>query len=661
MSKLELGVCYYPEQWDPSQWRDDAKRMVEMGLDWVRIAEFTWGLIEPARGQFRWDWLDEVVEILGDAGLKVMMSTPTAAPPKWLIDEHPEILPVGPDGRVRGYGARRHYCFSSEIYLSEAQRIATEYARRYGTNPQVHAWQIDNEYNDHGTVLSYSEAARIGFRRWLEQQYGTIDVLNQTWGTVFWGSLYSTFEQIELPIGLVAAPNPTQALDFMRYSSDRVRLFNKAQVDVLRKYAPGREITHNFMAGSFEFDHHAVAADLDVVGFDSYPLGNLMGSTLSDDEKRRYLRTGAPDYQGFHCDLYRSQGRGRMWILEQQPGPVDWAAKNPAPAAGMVRLWTWAAYAHGAQAVMFFRWRQAKLAQEQYHTALLRSDNSPDQAATELAQIVKDRNALPPVERCKAKVAILLDYSSIWAADILPHDEDFPNAHIFREWYAGLRQLGADVDFLGPEDDLDGYALILLPQSMIVSANLAARISDSGAKLVIGARSGSKTPWMHTPENLAPGALAALTGVRVTRVESLPHLAQETVQLADGQRFAFCGWREIVETKEYVLARFDSAYCDGSPAVVRSDRAIYLAMIPRDRLLLSILRQAMEWAGISTLECDPDIRMTRRGNLQFAFNFGDVPKHLPDGEHRTFLLGADPVGARDLAVWQEDVTPKRTI
>ncbi|WP_298850209.1 beta-galactosidase [uncultured Ruegeria sp.] len=654
MSKLELGVCYYPEQWDSSRWGDDAARMVEMGLDWVRIAEFTWGLIEPSRGQFQWEWLDEIIDVLGQAGLKVMMSTPTAAPPKWLIDEYPDILPVGPDGRVRGFGSRRHYCFSSDIYLAEAQRIAKEYACRYGKNPFVCAWQIDNEYNDHDSVLSFSNAARTGFQRWLETKYGTINALNETWGTVFWGSTYSAFAQIELPNGLVATPNPTHALDFARYSSDRVRLFNKTQVDVLREHAPGRDITHNFMAGSFEFDHHAVATDLDIVGFDSYPLGNLMGSTLSDEEKRRYLRTGAPDYQGFHCDLYRSQGRGRMWILEQQPGPVDWAAKNPSPAEGMVRLWTWAAFAHGAQAVMFFRWRQANFAQEQYHTALLRSDDSPDQAAIELAQIVKDRATLPPTTRKKASVAMLLDYTSIWAADILPHDNDFPNTHIFREWYAALRVLGVEIDFVGPEDELHGYALIILPQSMIVTTDLSAKLEGSGAKLLIGARSGSKTSQMRTPSNLAPGVLTDLTSVRVVRVESLPDIAEESVRLLDGQKFDFTGWREIVETEANVLARFKSAYCDASPAIIRSDCATYLAMVPRGALLHVIMCNVLEWAGLDLLDCDPDMRVARRGTLHFAFNFGDMSKPLPAGGPRRILIGSDPVNARDFTVWKEN-------
>ncbi len=655
MSRLELGVCYYPEQWDPALWRDDAARMVEMGLDWVRIAEFTWGLIEPRRGQFEWDWLDEVIGILGEAGLRIMMCTPTAAPPKWLIDAYPEILPVGGDGRVRGFGSRRHYCFSSDIYLNEARRIATEYALRYGQNPYVRAWQIDNEYNDHDTVLSYSMAARDGFRRWVRDRYGSIETLNQTWGTVFWGAQYSDFDQIELPYALVAQPNPSHALDFMRYSSDRVRLFNKTQVDVLRAHSPGRDITHNFMAGSFEFDHHAVASDLDIVGFDSYPLGNLLGSPLSDTDKHRYLRTGAPDYQGFHCDLYRSQGRGRMWVLEQQPGPVDWAERNPSPSDGMIRLWTWAAYAHGAQAVMFFRWRQAKFAQEQFHTALLRSDGSPDQAAIELAQVVEDRAALPEATQDKkARVAILLDYASIWAAESLPNDDAFPNAQIFRDWYSALRGLGMGLDFVGPEDDMDGYGLIVLPQCMIVSTALAKKLETSSAKLLIGARSGSMTPDMHSPDTLAPGVLAALTGVRVLRVETLPDLADEAVQMGDAPPLSFTGWREIVETDAEVRGHFVSRYQNGSPAVIRSDRATYLAMTPSGLLLNAILRDVLEWAGLAPCETDRDLRITQRGNLRFAFNFGNRSLPLPRRGDGRLLLGSDPVAACDIAVWEDE-------
>ena len=168
----ELGVCYYPEQWDPACWRQDAANMVALGLEWVRIGDFSWATVEPRRNQLQWGWLDDAIRTLGEAGLKVMLCTPTAAPPKWLVDERPEILPVGADGRVRGFGARRHYCFSSEAYLEEARRIATAFGERYGRNPHVRAWQIDNEFDDHHTALSYSSAALAGFRLWLRSRHG---------------------------------------------------------------------------------------------------------------------------------------------------------------------------------------------------------------------------------------------------------------------------------------------------------------------------------------------------------------------------------------------------------------------------------------------------------------------------------------------------------
>ena len=273
---LQLGVCYYPEQWDPARWREDAGAMSAMGLDWVRIGEFSWALVETGRDQFGWDWLDEAIHTLGEAGLRVMLSTPTAAPPKWLVDEKPEILPVGADGRTRGFGARRHYCFSSEAYLQEATRIAAAYAERYGRNRHVRAWQIDNEFGDHDTTLSWSPAASAGFRRWLSSRYRNVDALNRAWGATHWGIRYNSFEQIELPVRAVDDPNPAHALDFARYTSERVARFCEAQAQVIRKHAPGIPISHNFMAGSEEFDHHEVASALDFASFDSYPLGNLI-------------------------------------------------------------------------------------------------------------------------------------------------------------------------------------------------------------------------------------------------------------------------------------------------------------------------------------------------------------------------------------------------
>ena len=306
----DLGVCYYPEQWPEALWAEDAQRMADLGLTWVRIAEFAWAKIEPSPGQFDWAWLDRAVETLGEAGLKVILCTPTAAPPKWLVDLYPEILPVAEDGTVRKFGARRHYCFSSPRYREEAARITRAVAERYGANRHVHAWQTDNEYGDHETIHSYSPAAEAAFRDWLRARYGTIDELNRAWGTSFWSMTYQGFEQIELPNNLVEEPSPTHRVDFMRFSSDQVRNFNRAQVEIIRALSPGRPVTHNYMNQHTDFDHWDVGADLDVASWDVYPLGGLVHGRLSEADKARYLRVGDPDQTSFNHDLYRADRTG---------------------------------------------------------------------------------------------------------------------------------------------------------------------------------------------------------------------------------------------------------------------------------------------------------------------------------------------------------------
>ncbi len=218
------------------------------------------------------------------------MCTPTAAPPRWLIDKHPEILPVDENGVTRKFGARRHYCFSSPIYLEYAAKIAEAFAKRYGKNQHVKAWQIDNEYGDHDTIYSYSPAAKQAFSHWLQQQYGSIDALNEAWGTCFWGMHYTSFEQVELPNNLVEEPSPSHLLDFYRFSSDQVVLFNRTQVDVLRKHVGNAPITHNFMGHNTDYDHYAVGNDIDFASWDSYPMGALVNAPKDDTEKARLLR-----------------------------------------------------------------------------------------------------------------------------------------------------------------------------------------------------------------------------------------------------------------------------------------------------------------------------------------------------------------------------------
>nr|WP_255327263.1 MULTISPECIES: beta-galactosidase [unclassified Thermotoga] len=234
--------------------------MKELGIEYVRIGEFAWSRIEPERGKFNWEWLDRTLEAAERMGLKIILGTPTATPPKWLVDEHSEILPVDREGRVKNFGSRRHYCFSSPVYREEAKRIVSIVAGRYGKHPAVVGWQTDNEYGCHDTVRCYCPRCKKAFQKWLERRYeGDIDKLNRAWGTVFWSQEYRSFEEIELPNLTPAGPNPSHLLDYYRFASDQVVEFNRLQVEIIRELSPGRFITHNFMAGFTDFDHYKLS------------------------------------------------------------------------------------------------------------------------------------------------------------------------------------------------------------------------------------------------------------------------------------------------------------------------------------------------------------------------------------------------------------------
>ncbi len=374
--KRTLGTCYYPEHWPEEIWEADARRMAETGLTWIRIGEFAWSRLEPRPGDLHFEWLDRAIETLGRAGLKVVLGTPTATPPRWVVDKHPDMVAVDANGNPRKFGSRRHYCFSHEGFRQESDRIVKLVAERYGNNPHVAAWQTDNEYGCHDTILSYSEVARKAFRVWLKQRYGSIEALNRAWGNVFWSMEYLSFDEIDLPNLTVTEPNPSHTLAFRRFSSDQVVTFNKRQVDIIRAHSSA-PISHNYMGRVTDFDHFKVGDDLEIATWDSYPLGFLEDRVGADDaHQRAFMRQGDPDFQAFHHDLYRAVGKGRWWVMEQQPGPVNWAPHNPAPLPGMMRLWAWEAYAHGAEAVCYFRWRQAPFAQEQMHACMLRPDNA---------------------------------------------------------------------------------------------------------------------------------------------------------------------------------------------------------------------------------------------------------------------------------------------
>ena len=608
-----LGVCYYPEHWDEGLWATDARRMREAGITRVRIGEFAWSRIEPEPRRFEWSWLDRAIETLAAQGHGVILGTPTATPPKWLVDQMPDMFPIDRDGRPRGFGSRRHYCFSHPGYRAEAVRITTALAERYGRHPAVVAWQIDNEYGCHDTVLSYSPAARDAFRAWLAHRYGTVGTLNAAWGNVFWSMEYRSFDEIELPNLTTTEANPAHWLAFRRFSSDQVIAFNRAQVDIVRALSPGCDIVHNAMGFYTDYDHHALGRDLDVIGWDSYPLGFLEQFPFAEEDKLAYARQGHPDIAAFHHDLYRGCCAGERWmVLEQQPGPVNWAHFNPAPLPGMVKLWTIEAAAHGAELVSYFRWRQAPFAQEQMHAGLLQPDSTAAPGLSEATAAAALLTKLGPLGAPVRQAALVFDYQAEWVTATQPQGRGCSALWAAFSCYTSMRKIGLNVDIVSPSADLDRYALVIVPCLPILAANFVESLQTYRGEIVIGPRTGSRTADFAIPPEQPPGQINALVGGRVVRSESL----------RPGLESGGNGWRIAHWHDELIGSAIpELVAADGRVACWRNGHTRYCAAWPVGALIDAVIESAARDALLPIARLDEGVRQQTTSNYVFAFDY----------------------------------------
>lgn len=609
-----IGTCYYPEHWPEERRSQDGAQMLAAGLSWVRIGEFAWSRLEPRPGEMNWDWMDKAIEDLGSAGLKIILGTPTATPPRWMLDKWPDMLALDALGNPRKFGSRRHYCFSHLGYRNECARIVQLLGERYGTNPHVRAWQTDNEYGCHDTVISYSQSACSGFRDWLRAKYGSISALNSAWGNVFWSMEYGGFSQIDLPNLTVTEANPSHVMDFRRYCSAMVVEFNQVQTRILRQHTDA-PLLHNYMGRITDFDHFELGEDLDIATWDSYPIGFLEDRAGQNEAWiAKFMRQGDPDFQAFHHDLYRAVGKGRWWVMEQQPGPVNWAPFNPAPLPGMVRLWSWEAFAHGAEMVCYFRWRQVPFGQEQFHSGLLKVDGEPALGLAEVKQVGEEILSLPDMDIKPAKIAIVFDYPSAWAWETQPQGESFDYFRLVFDFYRALRKLGLSIDFVSADiSDLSAYDLVLAPGLMRVSNNLALALKQFEGLAILGPRYNSKIESMQI---LSDAPDVGSLDCKIEYVESLRPSAEVTLEKGG----AFVHWVEKVGGGD-VLERT----VGGDAAIIGNDSVWYLAGWPDEAAMGRILAQACKMQGISTLDLPDGVRVRDSKSHRFVFNYGAEP------------------------------------
>lgn len=623
---LSLGVCDYPEHVSAEQWPIHARKQKRLGLDVVRLAEFSWAKIEPRDGEYDWQWLDDAIHIYQELGLQVVLGTPTATPPAWLVQKFPEILAVDENGHVKKFGSRRHYDHASPIYRKECQRIVKAMAMRYGKHPALAGWQTDNELGHEGTTQSYGGASVIAFRQWLENKYSDLAALNQAWGNAFWSQDYSNWQQIDTP-NLTAArqPNPSQVLDFKRFCSDMVIDFQQLQIDILRELSPERFVTHNFVIFAEEFDLYKASQHLDFVSWDSYPIGmlELFANWESEEVKTEYARTGYPDLVSLNHDIYRGLKGGKdFWVMEQQCGHANWADYNPLPADGAVKLWTAQAWAHGAENVVYFRWRACHYAQEIMHSGLLQQDGREDRGFAEVDSINKMQFAL---EKIDAKVALLHDYESQWAYNQQPHHKQLSYWTQFMQYYSALRALGVDVDIIHPSQlGNKAYKLVVAPALCIIDDQCAESLKAlaSHTPIVFGPRAGSRTNTGLVPENGQLSLIEDLVGIKLLNFDSLRPGLNQSIHAAKGNdKFSATLWAESYQLEgANALYLYSDGPMQGKAAVTQCHNVTVVGALSKT-LLTHVLIEKLSQQGIETQHLPEGVRISRRGNQTLLQNF----------------------------------------
>ncbi|MFJ6693614.1 beta-galactosidase [Streptomyces sp. NPDC091294] len=627
--RILYGGDYNPEQWPEETWPEDIRLMKAAGVNSVTLGVFSWAKLEPRPGVHDFAWLDRLMDLLHQAGIGVVLATPTASPPPWLGHLHPDTLPRDADGRTEWWGGRQHFSHSSTVYRRHAAAITEALAARYGSHPALTLWHINNEYctYDHG------DEAATRFRRWLQDRYGSLDALNTAWGTAFWSQGYGDWAEVAPPRRAHYLRNPTQVLDFRRFTSDMLLECFTAERDIVRRHTPHIPVTTNFMPLWSGQDAWRWAGEEDVVSVDLYP-----------DPRDPY---GAQE-GALVQDLTRSQARGPWMLMEQAAGPVNWRGVNHPKPRGLNRLWSLQAVARGADAVCYFQWRQSRQGAEKFHSGMVSHAGEQGRTYQEVVQLGADLARLGPYAAggtISADIAVLHDWDAWWAAD----QEARPSARVdhadvLRTWHRALWRAHLTTDFARPEDDLTPYRVVVVPQLYALTDaavdNLLAHVRRGGT-LVCGFLTGVADP----DDRVRPGGMDArlreLFGIR-TLHEWWPLDAEES---ADCDGFRGTLWSEEIEpdgTASETIP-YKGGELDGLPAVLRKGGAWYLSTLPEPDALRDLLARIAADAGARpVLDALPaEVEAVRRGDLLFLLHHGRDPVTVDvPGTHRDLLTGA---------------------
>jgi beta-galactosidase len=649
---MYFGVDYYPEQWvfpyggtaemPEAQWEQDAELMVKAGMNVVRMGDYCWGLCEPKHGKYDFEWLERVMDIMGKAGIEVVLATPTAAPPSWLAQQHPEIFPLDEKGIPRRGGTRHAVCFNNDVYWNYSKRIVQEMAKALGKHPQLIAWQIDSGIGGHQTEWSFNDDTRLEWQNWLKLKYETVERLNQELGLRYFGQVVSSFDQAPMPMYAPTAHNPALVLDWARFSSDTIVAFIKMQADVLRELTPKIPLTTNLRALARRFDHFDVAKVVDFVSIESNAAIKSKAAELACDIdilrslKKKGVRTPDGDY-GF-------------WVIEQKAGQVNWQDVNSLVRPGVIRLFTYQLLSRGASGVLYYHWRQSRIGFEKFFGAVLPQHvQTSNRVYREISQIGEEIKLLAPAlkdTQVVAEACIAYSHDNDWALQQPMQPNKFFNLrdHI-QLFYTALHDRNISVDFARPTEDLSQYKLVFVPSLHLLSggeADLLKLYVQNGGTLVATFNTGLVDEHNIAPVTGYPHDLTDLFGLEVLEFDPLPpgeenHLTFKGAFPTNHLHPARL-WCDIIEPREcQVLATYSKDFYAGHPAVTLNTfglgKAIYIGTQSHQPFYYDLVAWLRQTCNLHPLLKVPDtvqvsMRQKEGTKVYFLLNHQNSPVRI---------------------------------
>lgn len=632
-----FGACYYPEHWDRSEWAKHARLMKEAGFNTVRMGDFAWGVMEREEGKFDFSLFDDAIDTLAKEGIKVVMCTPTAGPPKWLVNKY-DILQRDRYGRKENWGSRREGCANSVEYRNRSVIIAEEMAKHFAGNPNVIAWQIDNEFGCHASTHCYCENCRQAFGEWLRKKYGTIENLNRKWGTVFWSLDFSSFEDIILPVynscesenAHVWSHNPSLDLEYRRFASDSWIEYQKLQLDAIKKYTD-KPVTHNLMGHFSDINYYDLARDLDFVSWDNYP-DNQWGSSEYE-------------YVSMAHETMRGVKNKNFVVAEHQSGPCGWDIFGGTPEPGQLRLWTYQSLAHGGEGIIYFRFKALHYGMEQYWYGVLDHDGIPRRRYFEIQKTGAELKKLEPYivnAKNKYDALVVKDYDNVWAHQIKRHARDFDYGNLLYDFYRANADLNINIAVsIGNYDD---YKVVYMPAYNLVDDDEIKKITEyveNGGTLVTTFRSGGRNEYNNIFTITLPCAFAALAGIEVEEFNALRKPARIDGIVSSEARM----WCDIINpVSAEVLCAYSDRYFKGRAAVTVNSfgkgKVYYIGCDLERDALQKLVRYISENAGIEIIDAPQGVEIVKRDRCTIVMNHNDF-------ETRTGITGKSLISGSD--------------